>query len=216
MVPFTNGVLTPQPYRSRDSGYNAWMSPAERTMRLDAKANRERILAAAETVFGERGAAGSTEEVARMAQVGIATVFRHFPTKADLIEATLLRHFAMLTSRARALGDHADPAKALRTLLRLMIETGATKIALITLLGDGDAFPTSARTASLELRDAVAGVLRRAQSVGAVRRSIAVDEVYLLVRGLAQASATSRPTPATLRRAADIVFSGLTMPSRRD
>ena len=183
-------------------------------MRLDAKANRERILAAAETVFGERGEAGSTEEVARMAQVGIATVFRHFPTKDVLIEATLLRHFSMLTARARALAEHADPAKALRTLLRLMIETGATKIALMTLLGDGDTFPASARAASLELRDAVAAVLRRAQAAGAVRRSIGVDEVYLLVRGLAQASATSQPPPTTLRRAADIVFAGLTSPSR--
>ena len=183
-------------------------------MRRDAQANRERILVAAEAVFGERGDAGSTEEVARRAQVGIATVFRHYPTKDALVEATLLRHFAKLTARARALADHADPAKALRSLLRLMIETGATKIALIALLGEGDAFPASATTASLELRAAVAVVLRRAQAVGAVRRSIAVDEVYLLVRGLAQASATARPTPQTLRRAADIVFAGLTKTSR--
>ena len=179
-------------------------------MRLDAQANRERILVAAETVFGERGDAGSTEDVARLAKVGIATVFRHFPTKDALVEATLLRHFAMLTTQARALADHADPAQALRTLLRLMIETGATKIALLALLSGGDASPATTTTAALELRDAVQVVLRRAQRVGAVRRSIAVDEVYLLVRGLAQASATSRPAPQTLRRAADIVFAGLT------
>lgn len=178
-------------------------------MRLDAQANRERILVAAEEVFGERGDAGSTEEVARRAQVGIATVFRHFPTKGALIEATLLRHFATLTARARALADHSDPAQALHTLLRLMIETGATKIALMSLLGEGDTYPASAKTASLELRDAVATVLHRAQRDGAVDQSISVDEVYLLVRGLAQASATSRPTPRTLRRAADIVFAGL-------
>jgi AcrR family transcriptional regulator len=56
-----------------------------------ACANRERILAAAEAVFGEHGAAGSTEDVARRAEVGIATVFRHFPTKAALVEAALGR-----------------------------------------------------------------------------------------------------------------------------
>lgn len=184
-------------------------------MRLDAQANRERILVAAEAVFGERGDSGSTEEVARRAQVGIATVFRHFPTKEALVEATLLRHFAALTMQARALADHADPAQALRTLLRLMIETGARKIALISMLGEGDTYPASARAASLELRDAVAVVLRRAQSVGAVRNAIGVDEVYLLVRGLAQASASARPAPRTLRRAADIVFDGLTSTSRR-
>ena len=179
-------------------------------MRLDAQANRERILAAAEAVFGEHGEGGSTEDVARLAQVGIATVFRHFPTKHALIEATVLRHFAMLTTRAQALAAHSDPARALRTLLRLMIETGATKIALLAMLRDGDALPASATTASLQLRDAVEVVLRRAQSALVVRRSVAVDEVYLLVRGLAQASATVRPAPKTLRRAADIVFAGLT------
>jgi transposase len=45
-------------------------------MRQDARENRERILAAAEHVFGSRGETGSTEEVARLAGVGIATVFR--------------------------------------------------------------------------------------------------------------------------------------------
>ncbi|WP_210745095.1 TetR/AcrR family transcriptional regulator [Nocardia flavorosea] len=60
-------------------------------MRQDARENRERILAAAEKVFGAHGGAGSTEEVDRRAGVGIATVFRHFATKEDLIEAALLR-----------------------------------------------------------------------------------------------------------------------------
>ena len=186
------------------------MSPAERATRRDAQANRERILIAAEEVFGERGEAGSTEDVARRAQVGIATVFRHFPTKDALIEATLLRHFALLTAKARALADHRDPAGALRTLLRLMIETGATKVALLSLLGQSHTSPARVKTASLELRDAVDVVLRRAKAAGTVRRSITIDEVYLLVRGLAQASASATPAPQTLRRAADIVFAGLT------
>ncbi len=70
-------------------------------MRVDARLNRERILAAAEEVFGELGAQTSTEEVARRAGVGVATVFRHFPTQADLVEATLVRHFDD-TRRARS------------------------------------------------------------------------------------------------------------------
>lgn len=57
---------------------------APRELRADARRNRERVLEAAESVFGERGAAASTEAVARRAGVGIGTVFRHFPTKEAL------------------------------------------------------------------------------------------------------------------------------------
>ncbi len=182
-------------------------------MRRNAQQNRERILAAAEVVFGEQGAAGSTEEVARRAEVGIATVFRHFPTKDALVEATLLRHFGDLIARAEALAASPDPAKALRTLVRVMIETGATKITLASLIGKHGEFPPAARAASNELRGAVDVVLRRAQSIGAARRSITVDEVYLLIRGLAQASATMSTTDRTLRRAVDIILAGLCAPA---
>ncbi|WP_406674290.1 helix-turn-helix domain-containing protein [Nonomuraea sp. N2-4H] len=58
-------------------------------MRADARRNRARILAAAEEVFAERGASASTEEVAARAGVAIGTVFRHFPTKRDLLAAIM-------------------------------------------------------------------------------------------------------------------------------
>ena len=81
-------------------------------MRQDARENRERILAAAEVVFGARGATGSTEEVAQRADVGIATVFRHFPTKETLVEAALLRHFDHLTTLAQHSVASPDPGSA--------------------------------------------------------------------------------------------------------
>src|SRR5690348_18019898 len=99
-------------------------------MRKNALANRERILAAAEAVFGEHGALGSTDEVARRAGVGIATVFRHFPTKEALIEAALVRHFTGLLDRTRAATTAPDPATALTALIREMIERGASKLTL--------------------------------------------------------------------------------------
>ncbi|GAA5198657.1 hypothetical protein GCM10023322_72530 [Rugosimonospora acidiphila] len=168
---------------------------------------------AAEAVFGEHGAAGSTEDVARRAGVGIATVFRHFPTKEALIEAALLRHFAELTTQARALAEDPDPATALGTLVRTMIETGSTKLTLASLLGERGEFPESASAASELLRTEVRRVLRRAQDSGVARRSVTVDEVYLLVRGLAQASATMPTKASTLHRAVDVVLAGLALPA---
>ncbi len=187
----------------------------EARLRQDAWENRERVLAAAEEVFGAAGASASTDEVARRAGVGIATVFRHFPTKEALIEATLLRHFDHLTERAHDLAAEADPGEAWRALLRTMITTGATKLTLISLLTKGGDFPRSAAAASDRLKAAVNDALLRAQSSGAVRPSVTIDEVYVLIRGLAQASATMPTAPSVLDRAVDIVIAG-TSASRSD
>ena len=178
-------------------------------MRQDARENRERILAAAEAVFGAQGAAGSTEEVARRAGVGIATVFRHFPTKENLIEAALLRHFEQLTDRARAFAAGTDPGVAWQNLIRTIIEAGATKLTLASMLADREGLPASATAAAHGLKAVVSEVLGRAQDSGAVRTAVTVEEVYLLIRGLAQATATMPVPPATLDRAIDVVLSGL-------
>ncbi|HEY7279606.1 MAG TPA: helix-turn-helix domain-containing protein [Trebonia sp.] len=182
-------------------------------MRHDALRNRERILAAAEEVFSEQGAAGSTEEVARRAGVGIGTVFRHFPTKKELIEAVLIRHFARLTDQARSLAAASPPDGALRALIREMIETGPAKITLAALAGGRDEISPGVVTASRELRAAVDAVLRSAQDAGYARREATIDEVYLLVRSLAQASTAMPVPPHTLRRAADIILAGLASPA---
>jgi AcrR family transcriptional regulator len=125
-------------------------------------------------------------------------VFRHFPTKEQLIEVALLRHFDQLVEQAQALDDW-------RTLVRTMIETGATKLALASQL---NGIPESVVAASDRLKAAVREVLRRAQESGAVRPSITVEEVYLLIRGLAQASVTMPVEPDVLERAIDVVLSG--------
>ncbi|WP_227999767.1 TetR/AcrR family transcriptional regulator [Nocardia australiensis] len=178
-------------------------------MRNDARHNRKQILAAAESVFGEHGATGSTEEVARRAGVGIATVFRHFPTKSALLEATLLAHFAELRRQANESADTGDPFEAVCALVRVMVETGATKLALATLLDADGGIPASALTASEELRAVVDTVLSRARAAGVVRASVSVDEIYLLIRALAQASASQPTDTVTMSRAIDIILAGI-------
>ncbi|MCM3886479.1 TetR/AcrR family transcriptional regulator [Frankia sp. R82] len=177
-------------------------------MRRNAAANRERILAAAQDVFGEQGVTGSTEEVARRAGVGIATVFRHFSTKDVLIEAALVRHFERLTEQAAVLAAGVEPGEALRDLLRTMIESGSTKLTLASRLPAGEISP-DVDAAAGRLRTTVADLLDRAVVAGVVRSDVTVDEVYLLIRGLAQACATAPPPPETLRRATGIVLAGL-------
>ena len=82
-------------------------------LRADARRNRARILTAAAEVFAERGASASTEEVARRAGVAIGTVFRHFPTKDDLLRAILKDLLGRLSAQVALLGAYGDPASAL-------------------------------------------------------------------------------------------------------
>lgn len=178
-------------------------------MRTDAAANRRRVLAAAEEVFGERGMDASTEEIARRAGVGIGTVFRHFPTKRELVEATLIAHFENLTARAQGLVASGAPGTALTTLLHEMAETGSAKLSLAGYLVADAGFGDAAAAASNDLRAAVGRLLDDAQGAGDVRRDVGVEEIYFLLRGLGQAQLSMPVETRTRRRAVEVVLAGL-------
>jgi AcrR family transcriptional regulator len=171
-----------------------------RAQRVDARANRIRILDVAEEVFGQGGESASTEEVARRAGVGIATVFRHFPTKAALLEAVLVRRFDRLREQAEALLDAADPGPAFLGFFSHLVADAAAS----------DANRESdAERASDGLRRAVGALLKRAQQAGAVRGDVELPEVYALLVGTSRAAARAHLDEEARARLLAIVFDGL-------
>ncbi|GAA2333843.1 helix-turn-helix domain-containing protein [Dactylosporangium salmoneum] len=187
----------------------------ERTQRVDARANRGRILDVAEDVFGRGGEAASTEEVARLAGVGIATVFRHFPTKAVLLQAVLVRRFDRLRSQAEALLGAADPGAAFYDFFRHLVADAATKIAIgDALLGAGGDVSGEAIEAGNGLRRAVGALLERAQRAGAVRDDAELPEVYALLVAMSRAAAHRSLDDEVRDRALAIVFDGLAPATR--
>ena len=86
---------------------------ASRPLRADAARNRSRILDAARETFAESGTDASLEEVARRADVGIGTLYRHFPTRASLIEHVYRDLVDELCATAPALLKTHTPIKAL-------------------------------------------------------------------------------------------------------
>lgn len=179
-------------------------------MRRDGAANRERILLAAAEVFGTGGEAASTEEVARQAGVGVATVFRHFPTKQDLLEAAAVRHLEQMESQARAVAGHADAGQALAVLMRSLVSSSAAKFALAALLHtDGRGVTEPVAAASGRFHEAVGLVLARAQSAGNARDDVTVGDVFLLTRALAQVTAPSQD----VERALTIILDGFRAPA---
>lgn len=180
-----------------------------RARRVDALANRGRILDVAEAVFGAGGESASTEEVARLAGVGIATVFRHFPTKAALLQAVLVRRYDRLREQAEAALGTGEPGAAFFGFFRHLVADAATKIAIGEALlhagGDSDG---EATRASNGLRRAVGALLQRAQRAGAVRDDAELPEVYALLVAASRAAATGLDDEV-LARALAIVFDGL-------
>ena len=181
-------------------------------MRKNARANRERILAAAEAVFGASGELGSTEDVAARAGVGIATVFRNFPTKEALIEAALARQFGRLSEQASRLAGEPDPGRAVRQLIITLIETSSTKLTLISLAGQNGQLPPAVLEATSQVQAAISGILARAKDQGAVAGDVTADEFFLLVRGFAQAATAMPQAPVTLDRAIEIICRALAPP----
>jgi AcrR family transcriptional regulator len=193
-----------------DEGTGMGQTGGGRAQRVDARANRGRILDVAEDVFGQGGESASTDEVARLAGVGIATVFRHFPTKAALLQAVLVRRFGRLREQAEALLDTMDPGSAFFDFFRQLVADAATKIAIAEALldagGDSDG---EAAHASNGLRRAVGTLLQHAQRAGAVRDDVELPEVYALLVATSRVAAHTDLDDEVKARALAIVFDGL-------
>src|ERR671929_275144 len=77
------------------------LDPTAKPLRADARRNREKVLAAARAVFAEHGGDAQMDDVARRAEVGVGTVYRHFPTKEALVNALTDEQFDVIAAHAR-------------------------------------------------------------------------------------------------------------------
>ncbi|TDD36090.1 TetR/AcrR family transcriptional regulator [Actinomadura sp. KC06] len=144
-------------------------------MRADVRRNRARLLAAAGEMFERDGAGASLEGVARLAGVGIGTLYRHFPTRQDLLEALLADVYDGLAATGRELLVSPAPGEALTTWLRAFIVRitafpGMAAAAVVS-LRDERPEPSGPRRA---VRDAGEALFRRAQDAG----DVAADAVF--------------------------------------
>ncbi len=97
-------------------------SSRTRRPRADGERNRARLIAAAKGAFAEKGAGVSLEHIAREADVSIATLYRHFPTRDELIAAVYQQEVTALIEAADQLRAEREPAAALREWLMLFVE----------------------------------------------------------------------------------------------
>jgi AcrR family transcriptional regulator len=156
-----------------------------RRPRADAVRNRERVLEAAKAVFNAGGPEASLEAVARRAGVGIATLYRHFPTREALFEAVYRREVEHLANLAEQLKVEAAPAEALRIWLRSNVEFVATKKGMSVALAivAHSSSDLSAYTFD-RLTKAVRELLDRAVAAGEVRADISPEDLLRALVGM--------------------------------
>lgn len=182
---------------------------AGRKPRADALRNRERLIEAATQVFSAGAAQASLEAVARQAEVGIGTLYRHFPTREALFEAVYRREVDQLGELAERLAREADPVEALRRWLHANVRLMATKRGMVEALHLVASGSSELKAYSFERLTAGLGLLlRRGAEAGDIRPDITAEDLLRTVVGVFYADGSTNWQASTLR-IVDVFVDGL-------
>ncbi|WP_406305330.1 TetR/AcrR family transcriptional regulator [Streptomyces sp. NBC_00885] len=182
----------------------------ERPLRADAARNRARLLDVATEVFTARGVSVPTEEIARIAGVGVGTLFRHFPTKEALLEAVMVRRLEEMAAQTAQLAAETGPAEAFFACFRLVVEQSAGKNEFAqALAAAGVNVHASLQEPTMEIQARLAELLTGAQEAGAVRPELGLPEFVALLAGVGRAMEQLGADPAPRERIFEVVFDGL-------
>lgn len=182
---------------------------SSRSVRADARRNHERLLAAARAAFAEHGPEASLDGIARRAGVGSGTLYRHFPTREDLMRAVYWVEIEGLCARGRELASSGTPGDALATWLRLLADMADRRGLAAALYQRFSSDPPSPflQTAKEAMETTAGTLLRRAQEAGAVRPDLTVSELLKLTHGIARLS----DGPEETQRLLSLLLAGLTL-----
>lgn len=156
-----------------------------KSLRADARRNRERLLEVAAKVFAAEGLEIPIDEIANRAGMGIGTVYRHFPTKEELIEAVVSSFKQRLMERAREMLKQDGPRQAFFNFLSLIVrESMGNKAVIAALARSGAGVQRSLSSISLDFQNTLGELLNCAQQAGAVRKDIQVTDISAILFGV--------------------------------
>ena len=156
-----------------------------RKPRADSTRNRARVLEAARSVFEAGGPGASLEAVARVAGVGVGTLYRHFPTRQVLFEAVYRNEVDQLVEQAARFGADLPPVEALRRWMHASVAFVATKKGMSAALAGAVQAPSGLMAYSTEqLGRAVGQLLQNAAESGAIRGDLGAQDILRTIFGL--------------------------------
>jgi len=183
-------------------------STTPRKPRSDALRNRERILEVAKAAFTRQGANASLEEIAKQAGVGAGTLYRHFPTRDELIEGVYRNEVGKLAAAAARFAETMSPLEALRAWMLLLVEYIASKHIIAPALNTIAGGPSRLHEGSRSLiQGAIDVLVKRAKRSGDLRRDL---DAYDLLRALIGVShvGSGADWQQSARRLVDILIAG--------
>jgi AcrR family transcriptional regulator len=185
----------------------------DRPLRADAARNVGRILRAARDVYGELGADAPVEAVARRAGVGERTLYRRFPTKADLVRAALDQSIAEDLTPVMEEARRADDALGgLAQLIEAAISLGAREQNLLTAAHRAGSLTPDISTS---LNETLSELVRRGQRAGRVRADLVADDVPRLVGMLYSVVSTMDSRSDGWRRYVALILDAISIGQRR-
>jgi AcrR family transcriptional regulator len=169
----------------------------DRSVRADARRNINALLQSAMTVFATSGVDAPVRQIAEKAGVGVATVYRHFPLRSDLIEAVFRHEVDACADAAEDLAAKFDPDEALARWMQRYVDFIAAKRGLAAALHSGDpAYETLPAYFEKRLNPALSNLLESATAAGKVRADVEPDVLLRAVAGLCTAVHNGNPVHA--------------------
>jgi AcrR family transcriptional regulator len=180
----------------------------DRKPRTDAQRNRERILEVAKGAFTQSGANASLDDISRQAGVGPGTLYRHFPTREDLIEAVYRTEVEKMAAAERTFAETIPPLEALRAWMLLFVDYIATKKIIAPALNSMVGGPSKVFEASYgQVWEAIRALVGRAVKSGDIRKDLDPIDLLRALIGIANV-ATSPDWQQSARRLVEILILG--------
>ena len=179
-------------------------------LRSDARRNRERIVAAARELFARDGVEASVEEITREAGVGMGTLYRHFPTKDELIDAVLEEALGEMVAQAESAAGEDDAWAGLTAFLERALQRQAENRGLREVFATRSANAPRVAAKRERILPALRSLIERAQAQGALRADYAAEDLPLLFWAVdCVIEATADVSPDYWRRYAALLLDGL-------
>jgi AcrR family transcriptional regulator len=185
------------------------MSTDQRTLRADARRNRERIMSSGRELFALQGPQAQMDDIAAHAGVGIGTVYRHFPTKEALLTAMVRDRFQEFAEVATLAEDIADPRVALETVMHRSAEAVEGDMGFqLALMGSNELEWEGIEEQKAALAEVVTRIIRRAIAAGAVRDDFTFEDFAMVMCGMTS-TMYYKPSDASWRRYLELVLDGV-------